>query len=175
MKEDGLWVESGKVFESFIGLTVQICYCMDASGFAKALVDANLTVDTLVLKLKKILALYKNPTTDFPSIRRATLDLMTWMVETNMKYRETVLQCGVYEQLKEMSKSIGKLESFQLFHCDVAVGSEDHVSSISSLVSNLRARLELCPGFQERYLVNRPFFVSSQHCSLLFLNFHATF
>ncbi|XP_047058838.1 uncharacterized protein LOC124665467 [Lolium rigidum] len=146
--DDGQWVEAGKVFESFICLTVQICYCLDASGFAKALVVANLTVDTLVLKLKKILELYKYPTTDFPSIRRATLELMTWMVGNN-KYRETILQCGVYEQLKEVAKTGGKLESFQLFHCDVGVG-RDHTSSISSLVSNLRAQLELCPDFHER-------------------------
>jgi hypothetical protein len=149
IKDAGLWAEAGKVLESFIGLTVQICYCLDPSGFAKALVDANLTVDMLVLKLKKILELYKYPTTDFPSIRRATLELMTWMVGTNNKYRETILQCGVYDQLKGVAKTAAKLESFELFHCDVGVGS-DHVSSISSLVSNLQEQLELCPNFQER-------------------------
>ena len=128
---------------------MQICYCVDSSYFEKALVDSSLTVDTFVLKLKKILELYKYPTTDFPSIRRGTIELMNWMVGTNSKYREPILQCGVYEQMKEVARTAGKLESFELFQCDVGVGS-DHVSSISSLVSNLRAQLELCPNFQER-------------------------
>uniref|UniRef100_A0ACD5XB97 Uncharacterized protein n=2 Tax=Avena sativa TaxID=4498 RepID=A0ACD5XB97_AVESA len=147
--DDGLWTEAGKVLESFIGLTAQICYCMGASGFAKALVAANLTVDTFILNLKKTVDLYKYPTTDFPSIRRATIELMTWMAGTDNKHRETLLQCGVYEQLKEVARTSGKLERFELFHSNVGVGI-DHIPPISSLLSNLREQLELCPNFHER-------------------------
>lgn len=150
IKNDGPWVESGKVLESFIGLTFQICKGLDASGFAKTLEGANLTLDTLVMKLNKILELYKYPTTDFPSIRRSTLELMAWMVQKNSNYRDIFLQCGVYEQLKEVAKTAGRVERFELFHCGVGVGGKD-ISYILSLVSELKEQLELCPHFEQRY------------------------
>ena len=149
IKNDGPWVESGKVLDSFIGLTFQICKGLDASGFAKTLEGANLTLDTLVMKLNKILELYKYPTTDFPSIRRSTLELMNWMVRKNSNYREIFLQCGVYKQLKEVAKTARRLERFELFHCDVEVGNDD-ISSIHCLVSDLQKQLELCPHFEQR-------------------------
>ncbi|XP_020186593.1 uncharacterized protein [Aegilops tauschii subsp. strangulata] len=146
---DGPWVESGKVLESFIGLAFHICKGLDASGFAKTLEGANLTLDTLVMKLNKILELCKYPTTDFPSIRRSTLELMAWMVQKNSNYRDIFLQCGVYEQLKEVAKTAGRVERFELFHCGVGVGGKD-ISYILSLVSELKEQLELCPHFEQR-------------------------
>ncbi|KAL6639797.1 hypothetical protein ACP70R_022619 [Stipagrostis hirtigluma subsp. patula] len=97
--KDDMWIKAGKLLESFLGLAVQICRSQNADYFAEALDGANLRPDTFVQKLKKILELFKSPTTDFPSIRRSTLELMTWMVANNSSYREVLLQCGVYEQL----------------------------------------------------------------------------
>ncbi|KAF7067275.1 hypothetical protein CFC21_073183 [Triticum aestivum] len=147
-RDDVPWVEAGKVLDSFIGLTVQICKGLDASDFVKILDGVSLTLDTFVMKLKKILELYKYPTTEFPSIRRSTLELMNWMVRKNSNYREIFLQCGVYKQLKEVAKTARRLERFELFHCDVEVGNDD-ISSIHCLVSDLQKQLELCPHFEQ--------------------------
>jgi hypothetical protein len=88
-----------------MGLCMQICRSRNANYFVDALDDANLKLDTFVQKLKKILEIFMSPSTDFPSIRRSTLELMTWIVKNNGNYRDIVLQCGVCEQLNEVKKT----------------------------------------------------------------------
>lgn len=73
------------------------------------------------------------------------------MVQKNSSYIEIFLQCGVYEQLNEVAKTAGRVERFELFHCGVGVGGNDNISYIPSLVSDLKAQLELCPHFDQRY------------------------
>lgn len=158
-------MKGGKVIESFMGLSVQICRSMDAKKKknSKALDAPPLKLETFVQKLKKILEIFMSPTTDFPSIRRYTLELMTWMVKTNSSYRDVLLQCGVYEQLNEVKRTARKLESSKLFHCGVDVLDEKDVERehgilcISSLANELREQLQLCPNFVERYYVFRHF------------------
>jgi hypothetical protein len=110
-----------------MGLCMQICRSQNANYFADALDDANLKLDTFVQKLKKILEISRSPSTDFPSIRRSTLELMTWMVKNNVNYRDVLLQCGVYEQLNEVKRTARKLESLKLFRCGVDVLGQDDV------------------------------------------------
>ncbi|KAJ1266672.1 hypothetical protein BS78_08G170100 [Paspalum vaginatum] len=149
-----LWVKGGKVLESFIGLAVQICSRsppLYTSSFADTLLEhANLTVDTWVKKLKKILELYKSPTTDFPCIRRSTLELLNWMVENDSSNIEILLQCGVYEQLHQVAKTARKLERFKLFHCGHRVPAEPSTPCISSLATELQQQLQRSPSFKER-------------------------
>uniref|UniRef100_A0A0E0DLR4 Uncharacterized protein n=1 Tax=Oryza meridionalis TaxID=40149 RepID=A0A0E0DLR4_9ORYZ len=150
--KDDLWVKQGKVLESFIGLAVQICRSPNAtSDFSTALEKADLNVVTLVNKLKKILEMYRSPSTDFPCIRVSTLELITWMVEENSSYREIVLQCGVYEELKEVARTARKLESFKLFHCGVGVPPDGTMECISSLATKLQEKLQQSPNFDTRY------------------------
>ncbi|XP_015693366.2 uncharacterized protein LOC102709368 [Oryza brachyantha] len=150
--KDDLWVKQGKVLESFIGLAVQICSSPNTtSDFSKALKDANLSVDTFVKNLKKILEAYKPPITDFPCIRIFTLELLTWMVEENSSYREIILQCGVYEELNEVARTARKLESFKLFHCGVGVPKDGTHGCISSFATKLQEKLRQSPNFKERY------------------------
>ncbi|KAL6600483.1 hypothetical protein ACP70R_045283 [Stipagrostis hirtigluma subsp. patula] len=154
--KDGRSIKEGKILESFLGLAVQICRSQNADDFAKALDGANLRPDTFVQKLKKILELFKSPTTDFPSIRRSTLELMTWMVANNSSYREVLLQCGVYEQLHEVAKTARTLESFMLFHGGVHVLEHDEdpdelgLSRVLSLATELQEQLHCSPNFHER-------------------------
>ncbi|KAL6639800.1 hypothetical protein ACP70R_022622 [Stipagrostis hirtigluma subsp. patula] len=151
--KDGRSIKEGKVLESFLGLAVQICRSQNADVFPEVLDGANLRPDTFVQKLKKILELFNSPTTDFPSIRRSTLELMTWMVANKSSYREVLLQCGVYQQLHEVAKTARKLESFRGVH---VLGEHDEdpdelgLSSISSLVTELQEKLLYSPSFQER-------------------------
>ncbi|WVZ91568.1 hypothetical protein U9M48_037720 [Paspalum notatum var. saurae] len=149
--KDDLWIKGGKVLESFIGLAVQICRPMDACIFVEKLCDAKLNVDIWVKKLKKILELYKTPTTEFPYIRRSTLELLIWMVENNSSNIEVLLQCGVYEQLHEVAKTARKLESFKLFQCGDGVPAGSCIPCISSLATILLQKLQLSPSFKERY------------------------
>ncbi|KAJ1266136.1 hypothetical protein BS78_08G127600 [Paspalum vaginatum] len=148
--KDDLWIKGGKVLESFVGLAVQICRSMDTSMFAEKLCDAKLNVDIRVKKLKKILELYKSPTTEFPYIRRYTLELLIWMVENNNSNIEVLLQCGMYEQLHEVEETARKLESFKLFHCEDGVPAGSGIPHISTLAATLRKKLQLSPCFKER-------------------------
>ncbi|TVU49429.1 hypothetical protein EJB05_00742, partial [Eragrostis curvula] len=154
--KDDLQIKGGRVLESFMGLSVQICRSVDANYFAKALVDVHLKLDTFVQKLKKILELFRSPTTDFPSIRRSTLELMTWMVKNNGSYRDVLLQCGVYEQLNEVKMTARKLESSKLFHCGVDVLGDHGILCISYLANELMEQLQLCPSFLERCCYREP-------------------
>lgn len=151
MKDD-LWIKQGKVLESFIGLAVQICRSPNTrSDFSTALKYANLTADTLIKKLKKILEVYMSPSTDFPCIRVSTLELITWMVEENNSYWEILLQCGVYEELNEVARTARKLESFKLFHCGIGIPTERTTECISSLATKLQEKLKKIPDFERRY------------------------
>uniref|UniRef100_A0A0E0DLS0 DUF4220 domain-containing protein n=1 Tax=Oryza meridionalis TaxID=40149 RepID=A0A0E0DLS0_9ORYZ len=151
--KDDLWIKQGKVLESFIGLAVQICRSPNAtSDFSTALKDANLTVDTFIKKLKKILEVYRSPSTDFPCIRVSTLELITWMVEENSSYREILLKCGVYEELNEVARTARKLESFKLFHCGVGIPTDGPIECISSRATELQEKLQQSPNFEKRYI-----------------------
>ncbi|EEC78493.1 hypothetical protein OsI_18400 [Oryza sativa Indica Group] len=150
--KDDMWIKQGKVLESFIGLAVQICSSPNKrSDFSTALKYANLTVDTLIKKLKKILEVYMSPSTDFPCIRVSTLELITWMVEENNSYWEILLQCGVYEELNEVARTARKLESFKLFHCGIGIPTERTIECISSLATKLQEKLKKIPDFERRY------------------------
>uniref|UniRef100_A0A0D9WCK8 Uncharacterized protein n=1 Tax=Leersia perrieri TaxID=77586 RepID=A0A0D9WCK8_9ORYZ len=147
--KDDLWTKEGKVLERFIGLTVQICRSLNASDFLDKLSEANLNAETLVKKLKKVLEVYRSPSTDFPCIRVSTLDLLTWMVEKDGSYREILLQCGVYEELNEVARTAKKLESFKLFHCGVGIPEQSN-ECISSIATRLKEKLQQSPSFNER-------------------------
>jgi hypothetical protein len=132
---------------------VQICRSPNAtSDFSTALKDANLTVHTFIKKLKKILEVYRSPSTDFPCIRVSTLELITWMVEENSSYREILLKCGIYEELNEVARTARKLESFKLFHCGVGIPTDGPIECISSRATELQEKLQQSPNFEKRYI-----------------------
>ncbi|CAL5074622.1 unnamed protein product [Urochloa decumbens] len=144
-----LRIKQGKLLEGLISLAVKICTSMNnASNVIKTLENPNVTVCTLVQKLKKVLEVYKSPGTAYPGIRKSTIELMTWMIRNNSNYIEILLQCGVYEQLEDVAKTARELENFELFYCDVGVGH--HETPIYSLARELRDQLSLSPKFQER-------------------------
>ncbi|EEE54709.1 hypothetical protein OsJ_02034 [Oryza sativa Japonica Group] len=123
----------GKLLESFIGLTVQICTNGDEMVFTDALRSANITVDEFVLKLKMILTVYKSPTADFPGVRRVVIQQMNWMMEKNPAYIVVFKKHEMDIILKETAETATKIENFLLFHS--GVGAFEHEESISSIVS----------------------------------------
>jgi len=82
----------GALLESIVRLSVQICKSIQASDFADALRNENLEVDVFMQKLKRILDLYKSPDTEFPGIRRVTVELIIWMVQSSSSYLEVFFQ-----------------------------------------------------------------------------------
>lgn len=123
----------GKLLESFIGLTVQICTNGDEMVFTDALRSANITIDEFVLKLKMILTVYKSPTADFPGVRRVVIQQMNWMMEKNPAYVVVFKKNEMDMILKETAETATKIENFLLFHS--GVGAFEHEESISSIVS----------------------------------------
>ncbi|XP_052164154.1 uncharacterized protein LOC127781246 isoform X2 [Oryza glaberrima] len=123
----------GKLLESFIGLTVQICTNGGEMVFTDALRSANITVDEFVLKLKMILTVYKSPTADFPGVRRVVIQQMNWMMEKNPVYIAVFKKHEMDMILKETAETATKLENFMLFHS--GIGAFEHEESISSIVS----------------------------------------
>uniref|UniRef100_A0A0D9Y9V2 Uncharacterized protein n=1 Tax=Oryza glumipatula TaxID=40148 RepID=A0A0D9Y9V2_9ORYZ len=123
----------GKLLESFIGLTMQICTNGDEMVFTDALRSANITVDEFVLKLKMILTVYKSPTADFPGVRRVVIQQMNWMMEKNPAYIVVFKKHEMDIILKETAETATKIENFLLFHS--GVGAFEHEESISSIVS----------------------------------------
>jgi len=124
----------GALLESIVGLSVQICKSIQASGFADALRNENLEVDVFMQKLKRILDLYKSPDTEFPGIRRVTVELIIWMVQSSSSYLEVFFQHQVDKAVKEVAETETRLEMFEMFCC--GIGVVKHGYSISSLVAS---------------------------------------
>lgn len=55
----------------------------------------NVEADTFVQKLKKILVLFKPPSTEFPGIRRVTVQLIIWIMQNNKSYIREFVRCGL--------------------------------------------------------------------------------
>uniref|UniRef100_A0A0E0JJM5 BLE2 protein n=1 Tax=Oryza punctata TaxID=4537 RepID=A0A0E0JJM5_ORYPU len=125
--------DKGKLLESFIGLTVQICTNGDEMVFTDALRTANITVDEFVLKLKMILTVYKSPTAYFPGVRRVVIQQINWMMNKNPAYIVVFKKHEMDMILKETAETATKLENFLLFHS--GVGAFEHEESISSIRS----------------------------------------
>jgi hypothetical protein len=80
-----------------------------------------------------MLAFHKSPTTEFPGIRRITVQLIILMRQNNKSYMKHFVQCGMDEALHEVADTETKLESFELFHCGAGVCK--HSKPISSLIN----------------------------------------
>ena len=124
----------GALLESIVGLSVQICKSIQASDFADALRNENLAVEVFMPKLKRILDLYKSPDTEFPGIRRVTVELIIWMVQSSSSYLEVFFQHQVDKAVKEVAETETRLEMFEMFCC--GIGVVKHGDSISSLVAS---------------------------------------
>ncbi|EES11758.2 hypothetical protein SORBI_3006G009200 [Sorghum bicolor] len=122
--------KQGALLESFIGLSVQICTFIQENDFGDALRNANLTVDLLMHKLTRILDLYKSPDTEYPGIRRVTVELIIWMVRSNRSCIEFFFEHQV-DKVKEVAETEARLEMFKMFCCGVGVAK--HRETISSL------------------------------------------
>ncbi|CAL5034756.1 unnamed protein product [Urochloa decumbens] len=114
--------EEGKVLESFIGLSVQICDSLNSCDFAKKHENgSHPTIDMLVQKLKQILEMYCSPTTETPGIRRVTIELMIWIMQSNKRNIESFRRFNVATKLEEVARAARKLESFRLFYSGLGV------------------------------------------------------
>ncbi|KAJ1269884.1 hypothetical protein BS78_06G012400 [Paspalum vaginatum] len=131
--------KQGALLESLVGLSVQICRSIQASEFGGALRNANLTVDVFMQKLKKILHLYKSPGTEFPGIRRVTVQLVIWMVQSNSTHTEVFFQYELDKAVKEAAETESRLEMFKMFCCGVGVAKRSE--SISSVVTTAASAL----------------------------------
>ncbi|KAG8051775.1 hypothetical protein GUJ93_ZPchr0001g32635 [Zizania palustris] len=133
--------KQGALLESFVGLSVQIPTSIGESEFDEAIRSANLTVDMIMQKLKKILDLYKSPTTEFPGIRRVTVQLILYVLLRNStsRFHEGFIGYEMDKAVKEVAETEAKLEMFKMFYCSVGLGK--HSEPISSLVSSALAGL----------------------------------
>ncbi|KAF7020595.1 hypothetical protein CFC21_033674 [Triticum aestivum] len=125
--------EQGKLLESFIGLCMQICTSGNAKQFTNALRSAEITYDMFVQMLRKILELYKSPSSDAPGIRRVVIQQMNWMMARDNKYIDIFLRHEMDKALKEVAQTALKLENYWFFRFDV--GTFEHDQSIYSLLS----------------------------------------
>ncbi|XP_020171338.3 uncharacterized protein [Aegilops tauschii subsp. strangulata] len=125
--------EQGKLLESFIGLCMQICTSGNAKKFTNALRNAEITDDMFVQMLRKILELYKSPSSDAPGIRRVVIQQMNWMMARDSKYINIFLRHEMDKALKEVAQTALKLENYWFFRFDV--GTFGHDESIYSLLS----------------------------------------
>lgn len=124
--------EEGKRLESLIGLSVQICTYARAVDFANVLHTANISAEILALKLKKILEVYNSPTTEFPGIRRYTVQLITCMMEKNSDYIEVLRTNGIDETIEGVAEAPMRLESFKLCSYGIGVFKHDvHISDVA--------------------------------------------
>uniref|UniRef100_A0A0D9V1M1 Uncharacterized protein n=1 Tax=Leersia perrieri TaxID=77586 RepID=A0A0D9V1M1_9ORYZ len=131
----------GKLLESFIGLTVQICINGNEMVFTNVLWTANITIDSFVQKLKMILTVYKSQTTDFSGIRRVVIQQINWMMQKNPAYIVVFKKHELDMILKETAETATKLENYLHFHS--GAGAIEHEESFSSIVSK---SLELIAG-----------------------------
>ncbi|KAM3198126.1 hypothetical protein ACQJBY_073313 [Aegilops geniculata] len=125
--------EQGKLLESFIGLCMQICTRGNAKQFTNALRNVEITDDMFVQMLRKILELYKSPSSDAPGIRRVVIQQMNWMMARDGKYINIFLRHEMDKALKEVAQTTLKLENYWFFRFDV--GTIEHDESIYSLLS----------------------------------------
>lgn len=125
--------EQGTLLESFIGLCMQICISGNAKQFTNALRNAEITDDMFVQMLRKILELYKSPTSDAPGIRRVVIQQMNWMMDRDSKYISIFLRHEMDKALKEIAQTTLKLENYWFFRFDV--GTFEHDESICSILS----------------------------------------
>eukprot|EP00267_Zea_mays_P051584 XP_020404550.1 uncharacterized protein LOC109944261 [Zea mays] len=105
-----------------------------ASEFGDALRDANLTVDLLMHKLSRILAVYKSPDTEYPGIRRGTVELIIWMLRSSRRCVEFFLERRVDRAVKEVAETEERLEMFKTFCC--GIGLAKHGEPVSYLVAS---------------------------------------
>ncbi|WVZ83349.1 hypothetical protein U9M48_030507 [Paspalum notatum var. saurae] len=131
--------KQGALLENFVGLSVQICRSIQASEFGSALRNANLTVDVFMKKLNKILHLYKSPGTEFPGIRRVTVELAVWIAQSNNTYTEVFFRYELDKAVKEVAETESTLEMFKMFCCGVGVAKRGE--TISSLVTSAASAL----------------------------------
>ena len=126
--------KQGALLESFVGLSVRVCTFIQASEFGDALRNANLTVDLLMHALNRILDMYKSPDTEYPGIRRVTVELIIWMLRSNRRCIEFFFRHQVDKAVKEVAETEERLEMFNMFCCGVGVAK--HREPISSLVAS---------------------------------------
>ncbi|KAI5004151.1 hypothetical protein ZWY2020_031394 [Hordeum vulgare] len=112
---------------SFTGLCMQICTSGNAKQFTNALRHAKITDDMFVQMLRKILELYKSPTSDAPGIRRVVIQQMNWMMDRDRKYINIFLRHEMDKALKVAQTAL-KLENYWFFRFDVR--SFEHDESI---------------------------------------------
>lgn len=144
-------IKQGALLESFIGLSVHICTFIQANEFGDALRNANLTVDLLMHKLTRILDLYKSPDTEYPGIRRVTVELIIWMLRSNRRCIEFFIQHRGDKAVKEVIETEERLEMFKMFCCGIGVAK--HREPISSLVASAASAL---PIIARRFQVQVP-------------------
>ena len=125
--------EQGKLLESFIGLCMQTCTSGNAKQFTNALRNAEITNDMFVQMLRKILELYKSPSSDAPGIRRVVIQQMNWMMDEDQEYINIFLKHEMENALKEVVETALKLENYWFFRFDVK--AFEHEESIYSLLS----------------------------------------
>lgn len=75
----------------------------------------------LVQKLKQILEMYCFPTTEIPGIRRVTIEMMVWIMQSNKRNIESFRHFNVATKLEEVARAARKLESFRLFYKGVGI------------------------------------------------------
>ncbi|XP_066343973.1 uncharacterized protein [Miscanthus floridulus] len=131
--------KQGALLESFVGLSVRVCTFIQASEFGDALRNANLTVDLLMHALNRILDMYKSPDTEYPGIRRVTVELIIWMLRSNRRCIEFFFRHQVDKAVKEVAETEERLEMFKMFCCGVGVAK--HREPISSLVASAASAL----------------------------------
>ncbi|CAD6261415.1 unnamed protein product [Miscanthus lutarioriparius] len=131
--------KQGALLESFVGLSVRVCTFIQASEFGDALRNANLTVDLLMHALSRILDMYMSPDTEYPGIRRVTVELIIWMLRSNRRCIEFFFRHQVDKAVKEVAETEERLEMFNMFCCGVGVAK--HREPISSLVASAASAL----------------------------------
>ncbi|KAF0915888.1 hypothetical protein E2562_000533 [Oryza meyeriana var. granulata] len=138
--------EEGKVFESFVGLAVQICVSKKLSDLPVEH-GTHLTIRNLAEKLTKILETYHSPTTDIPGIRRVTIELMIWMMKSNKS--NIGLFWSSHSRVPSLLESVAlkaqKLENFSLFYNGAGVGK--HCKPVSSVARAALALMYESPSF----------------------------
>lgn len=115
----------GKQLEAALCVASQIGYVIPEYFVQMLESDTNAAAAELVEKLVNTLKSIREPSPDYPRIRRLLVELVTSIVEKCPRYKEIFLQKGMNDALDMVKGTPSRLEKYRVFLGDEGVVAEN--------------------------------------------------
>ncbi|XP_072959378.1 uncharacterized protein [Typha angustifolia] len=124
-------IETDKLLQASLGLTIQICKFMGPEDFAGELEQVGIRKTDFAKRLINILKQYKYPDIEVPRIRRSIVQLAIWMMKSEPYYIEVFKNFEMEKLLETMADTTSDLECFHVFSGNAGLSQQrEHVSSL---------------------------------------------